>query len=97
MLPVITLTPNPAVDISAAAASIAPTEKVRCHAARRDPGGGGINVARVITRLGGNVTAIFPAGGSCGSELVNLLAQEHVATRPLKIAGQTREDFAILD
>lgn len=97
MLPVITLTPNPAVDISAAATSIAPTEKVRCHAARRDPGGGGINVARVITRLGGNVTAIFPAGGSCGSELVSLLAQEHVTTRPLKIAGQTREDFAILD
>ena len=66
MATIVTLTPNPAIDLSTSVDRIAPTLKLRCRAPRRDPGGGGINVARVVKRLGGDVEAIFPAGGFTG-------------------------------
>lgn len=92
-----TLTLNPALDISAATEAIVPTEKLRCHAIRRDAGGGGINVARVIKRLGGEVEAIFPAGGPCGETLCRLLKQEGIHFRPIQIMNETREDFTFSD
>lgn len=48
---VLTVTLNPALDVSTAAERIIDTRKLRCDAALRHPGGSGINVARVITRL----------------------------------------------
>jgi 6-phosphofructokinase 2 len=60
---IVTITPNPAIDIATSVPMVAPLQKLRCTAARRDPGGGGINVARVVQRLGGNAIAIYPAGG----------------------------------
>ena len=53
---IITVTPNPAIDISTSVSEVLPLQKLRCGPARRDPGGGGINVARVIRRLGGAAT-----------------------------------------
>ncbi|MGV0602549.1 1-phosphofructokinase family hexose kinase, partial [Mycolicibacterium pulveris] len=44
---IVTLTMNPALDIATSADAVRPTEKIRCGSARYDPGGGGINVARV--------------------------------------------------
>src|SRR5271166_5986158 len=63
---IVTLTSNPAIDIATSVPMVTPLQKLRCTAARRDPGGGGINVARVVQRLGGNAIAIYPAGGSTG-------------------------------
>lgn len=37
-----------------------------------DPGGGGINVARVICALGGNATAVYTAGGPVRDSLQKL-------------------------
>src|SRR4029078_6400564 len=65
----VTLPPNPAIDISAAVEKVFPGRKLRCGPGRRDPGGGGINVARVVRRLGAEVAAIYPAGGSTGKLL----------------------------
>lgn len=92
-----TLTLNPALDICATTDSVIPTEKLRCRDVRRDAGGGGINVARVVKRLGGDVEAIFPAGGPCGEILERLLAQEGIRFHAIPIAGETREDFTFLD
>jgi len=92
-----TLTINPALDLSAATEAVTPTEKLRCHDVRRDAGGGGINVARVMARLGGQVEALFPAGGPVGETLARLMRQEGLAYRLIPIAGETREDFTILD
>jgi len=44
---IVTLTINPAIDIFVNVPRIKPTRKLRCSAPKRDPGGGGINVARV--------------------------------------------------
>ena len=52
-----TVTVNPAIDVSTSVGTIAPFTKLRCAAPHKDPGGGGINVARVVHRLGGDVVA----------------------------------------
>ncbi len=94
---VATLTINPAVDLSTSVAEVTPAHKMRCGTGRRDPGGGGINVARVISRLGGRVTALFPAGGMGGQLLCEQLDRENVPRCTVNIAGETREDFTILE
>ena len=63
---IVTLTINPAIDVSTSVTKMVPVTKMRCAQAHRDPGGGGINVARVLKRLGIEATAIYPAGGATG-------------------------------
>lgn len=94
---VITLTMNPALDLSTTVDTIVPYQKLRCGPVRRDPGGGGINVSRVVTRLGGRSIAVFPAGGPTGQALEQLVNAEGVAIRVVRIAGDTREDFTVFE
>ena len=54
---VLCLTMNPAVDLATETESVVPTHKLRCGETLHDAGGGGINVARVLTRMGGHCTA----------------------------------------
>jgi 6-phosphofructokinase 2 len=63
----------------------------------QDPGGGGVNVARVINELGGNVLAVVLAGGFPGQFLEELLAEERVACRAVHIAGRTRISYTVHD
>jgi 6-phosphofructokinase 2 len=86
---VVTLTMNPAIDISADVAQVLPTHKLRCTSVRRDPGGGGINVARVIARLGGNVRAVFPVGGQLGDLLRRLVDAENVSSETIPLSQDT--------
>lgn len=72
-----------------------PLRKLRCAGLRRDPGGGGINVARVVRRLGTEVTAIYTAGGTTGRLLQTLVEQEGIESIVLQIAAETREDFTV--
>jgi 6-phosphofructokinase 2 len=91
-----TVTINPAVDLSTAIDKIVPVAKLRGTSQRRDPGGGGINVARVIHRLGSrSVRAIYPVGGAMGTLLRRLLDEEGVESQTFPIAGETREDFFV--
>lgn len=97
MIGVVTLTPNPAIDVSTSVAKVEPTRKLRCAPARRDPGGGGINVARVIDRLGGDVTAVYPVGGATGRLLRRLVDQEGIRSVTIEVREETREDFTVLE
>ncbi len=92
---IITLTLNPCLDISAEIEQLAPTKKMRCFNHRIDPGGGGINVSRAITILGGSSTAIFPQGGSTGESVARLLEEQHVSFQPIDIDEVNRQSFAI--
>jgi 6-phosphofructokinase 2 len=94
---VVTLTMNPAIDISTSTEQLRPNSKLRCAAVRRDPGGGGINVARVVHRLGGAAVAIYTAGGSTGELLKRLVEREGVESAPIAVLGETREDFTIVE
>lgn len=99
MSKIITLTMNPALDISTSIDKVVHTDKLRCTAAKTQPGGGGINVARVITRLdsGENnpCVAVYPAGGFTGQLLVQALDQEGLKSQPIKTQGDTRESFSV--
>lgn len=74
-----------------------PNEKNTVHDERRDPGGNGINAARIICRLGGRsqVMALGFLGGSTGQELKELLAQEKIPLRFTKISGNTRVNITV--
>lgn len=95
--PIVTLTLNPAVDLSTRTQRVEPAHKLRCAAPQLDPGGGGINVARVVARLGGTVQAFYPAGGPIGERLGQLLLQENVTAVGVPIAGDTRESFSVVE
>ncbi|VBA40422.1 Putative ATP-dependent 6-phosphofructokinase isozyme 2 [Mycobacterium attenuatum] len=92
---IVTLTMNPALDITTSVDVVRPTEKLRCSATRYDPGGGGINVARIAQILGGSAFAVFPAGGSHGGLLVRLLSEERLPCAHIPIVASTRESFTV--
>jgi 6-phosphofructokinase 2 len=94
---IVTLTINPALDVSTSVKKIVPFTKMRCAPAHRDPGGGGINVARVLRRLGIDATAIYPAGGATGQLLANLVEREGVRSIVIPAMNDTREDLTIFD
>jgi 6-phosphofructokinase 2 len=93
MTSILTVTLNPAVDISGETETVEHTRKVRTRNDRFDPGGGGINVARVIAMFGGEVEALFLSGGEMGALLARLVEEKGVRHRALPIAGQTRVSF----
>ena len=90
---IVTITINPAVDIFVNVARVEPTRKLRCSAPKRDPGGGGINVARVAHRLGSNVAAIYPMGGVIGKLLHRLVEREGIDSLVTPSHVETRENF----
>jgi 6-phosphofructokinase 2 len=97
MVDIVTLTPNPAIDLSTSIERLVPSRKLRCAAQQRDPGGGGINVARVVKRFGGDVEAIYPAGGFTGRLLRSLLDREQIPSRVVESEAETREDFSVTE
>jgi len=92
---IVTLTPNPAIDLCTSVERIVPARKLRCTPQRRDPGGGGVNVARVVKRFGGDVEAILPIGGFTGHLLRSLIDDEGILNRVITVEAETREDFAV--
>jgi 6-phosphofructokinase 2 len=90
---IVTLTMNPAIDISASVRKIMTDHKIRCLKTRRDPGGGGINVARVLKRFGADPLAIFPMGGPSGHMLERLVASEDVRHQGFNINRDCRANF----
>lgn len=93
----ITLTLNPALDLATTTDHVAPTHKLRCGPVQRFAGGGGINVARVLHRLGADVCAWALAGGAAGTQVRQLLAAEGVPTLLQPISGDTRENFSVVE
>ena len=92
---IVTLTMNPAVDLCTSIERLEPSHKLRCGHARHDAGGGGINVARVVRRLGGDPLALFPAGGPMGELLKKLVRAEGVRFLGIPIKDDTREDITV--
>ena len=97
MAAMLTITLNPTIDVFGAAEAVKPTEKVRLRDATYEPGGGGINVARVISTLGGDVEALALSGGEMGAFLARLAAAEGLRFHPVPISGQTRVALMVRD
>jgi 6-phosphofructokinase 2 len=97
MTDILTITLNPALDLATSCDALQPGHKLRCAHAERFPGGGGINVARVVQRLGGDCLALYLAGGVVGDRLQELLQAEQVPSHRVAIADETRESFSVLE
>lgn len=95
MVSIYTLTLSPSLDSATQTAQIYPEGKLRCTSPVFEPGGGGINVARAITFLGGKATAIFPAGGATGEHLVSLLTDERIAVDTVIAKDWTRQNLHV--
>ncbi len=87
---IVTLTLNPAVDIACETERVRPTHKIRTKSEHVDPGGGGVNVARVVHELGGDVLALTLTGGVTGRFLDELLDGIGVPRHSIPIGGRTR-------
>lgn len=92
---VLCLTMNPAVDLATETERVVPTHKLRCGDTLHDAGGGGVNVARVLSRLGGHCTAVCPTGGSSGQWLQKRMREEGLDSVFLPIAEETRVSFTV--
>ncbi|MCP8940720.1 PfkB family carbohydrate kinase, partial [Alsobacter sp. SYSU M60028] len=90
MTEVVTFTPNPAVDMWAEVDRVEPTHKMRTRGVRYDPGGGGVNVARVLHALGDPALAVCLVGGPTASLFRDLAARAGLPVDTIAIAGMTR-------
>lgn len=97
MKTIVTLTMNPSIDGAAQADVVRPIRKIRTSDERYDPGGGGINVARVLLELGGATLAVYLAGGATGSLLDDLLDAAAIARRRVPIKDHTRISHAVYE
>ncbi|CCH53657.1 1-phosphofructokinase [Fibrisoma limi BUZ 3] len=94
---IVTLTLNPAVDISMTLDRLIPEHKLHCSQPRYDAGGGGINVSKAIHRLGGQSLALFTAGGTTGLTLEGLVEAEGISYQIIGIESITRESFVVME
>lgn len=94
---ILTVTLNPALDISANTPQVAPGPKLRTTRPVYEPGGGGINVSRAIAHLGGTSTAFIALGGATGAQMAELMDKAQIATLPFAISGQTRQSLAVTE
>lgn len=94
---IITLTLNPAIDLACSAEAVQPTHKIRTSGEHIDPGGGGINVARVLHALGADTLAVVLAGGVTGALIEDLLNEAGVPHRTVRMRGRTRISFTVFD
>lgn len=94
---ILTVTPNPALDLTWHVDRLTPGETHRADAGAARAGGKGLNVARVAHAHGASVLAISTAGGRTGIELAAELASSGVPHRLVPVAGATRRSIALVD
>lgn len=94
---IVTITFNPAIDKSTTISALIPEKKLKCTDPVFEPGGGGINVARAIKKLGGTATAIYFAGGYSGKFLTQLLDKEAIPSIVIESQNHTRENLIVRD
>ena len=94
---VTTVTLNPTIDVGLEVDRLLVDHKMLATSVRREPGGGGVNVARSLRRLGTDCLAVVGVAGPTGTELVTLLAAEDVRVHEQPMADVTRESFSLTD
>lgn len=92
---IVTLTLNPALDKSTETEQLIPEQKLRCSPMRIDAGGGGINVSKGVSKLGGKSVAVFPVAGHNGQVLRQLVEAQNITTQVIELPGETRENIAV--
>ena len=97
MMSIATLTLNPTIDVAYEVDHVFHTRKMRTLSEYYEPGGGGINVARVFVRLGGSARNYYLSGGAMGHALDGLLDLHKLVRNRIAIKGHTRVASAVLE
>ena len=97
ILPILTLTLNPALDMATTVPVFDPGHKLRCTEPLLDPGGGGLNVSRAIKALGGDSLALVALGGLTGDRLAGLIRAEGVTFLSILGPGETRQSLTVTE
>jgi 1-phosphofructokinase family hexose kinase len=94
---ILTVTPNPAIDMTYTIPALNLGESHRVAVARIRSGGKGLNVARVAHQLGHAVLAVAPVGGLGGEEFALELASSGVPHELLHVEAPTRRSIALVE
>ena len=95
--PILTITLNPALDVTTTIPAVLPNQKLRCSVQRYDVGGGGVNVSRAIRELGGESRMFVALGGGSGGHYRRLLAETGIDTETWELAGETRFSLTVME
>jgi len=94
---IVTVTPNPALDMTWHVDSLSVGESHRVGTGRARAGGKGLNVARVAAQQGADVVAITTCGGSTGAEFAAQLRSSGIPHLLVPVDPPTRRSVAIVD
>lgn len=92
-----TVTLNPALDKTVEIPSLTIDAVNRITTMRTDPGGKGINVSKVISKLGGKSVAAGILGGDTGRAIQSALEEMGLVTCFHFVEGETRTNMKIID
>lgn len=92
-----TVTLNPALDKTVVIPSLTVDAVNRITSMRTDPGGKGINVSKVISKLGGKSVAAGILGGDTGRAILSALEKMELTTCFQFVDGETRTNMKIID
>ncbi|MGA5704577.1 1-phosphofructokinase [Peterkaempfera bronchialis] len=94
---ILTLTPNPALDITYTVPGFRPHAEHRVTDVAQQAGGKGVNAARVLHALGRPVLALVPLGGATGAAVEDDLRHSGIPYARVPISGETRRTIAVAD
>ncbi|GAB3543392.1 1-phosphofructokinase [Actinopolyspora lacussalsi] len=94
---IVTVTPNPSLDRSVLLDRLDRGEVHRAGGVHVDPGGKGVNVARVLTAADHSAVAVLPTGGVEGNSLAELLAPEAVSVVEVPVEAATRSNLTLVE
>lgn len=97
MLPILTVTLNPALDMTTHVDALKPRQKLRCNEPVTHAGGGGINVSRAIKELGGESRAFVALGGHTGARFAALLKRTGIPAETWALTGETRSSLTVME
>jgi 1-phosphofructokinase family hexose kinase len=94
---IITVTANPALDMTYHVDGLHPGETHRVSPALERAGGKGLNVARVAHQMGHPVVAVAPVGGATATVFRSELEASGVPHSLVPVAANTRRSIAFVD
>lgn len=92
-----TVTLNPALDKTVHIPNFTLDAVNRITELRRDAGGKGINVSKVIAKLGGTSEAVAILSGDTGSWIAGALKQAGIRVKAFPANGETRTNLKVID
>lgn len=92
-----TLTMNPSIDVDLIIPELKPDDSNRVKEHRNYPGGKGLNVSRVVKKLGGHTMALVLMGGHVGDMIARLLREQGLNFETLEVEAETRTNVFLTD